>query len=38
MSGELMQLTEIKPRRGWASLGLVELWEFRDLLFFFNHL
>ena len=34
MSGELMQLTEIKPRRGWASLGLVELWEFRDLLFF----
>ncbi|MFZ5587061.1 MAG: ABC transporter permease [Thermodesulfobacteriota bacterium] len=34
MSGELVHLTEIKPRRGWASLGLAELWEFRDLLYF----
>ncbi|MFH1058074.1 MAG: ABC transporter permease [Pseudomonadota bacterium] len=34
MSGELAHLTEIKPRRGWASLGLAEVWEFRDLLFF----
>lgn len=34
MSGELVHLTEIKPRRGWASLGLGEVWEFRDLLYF----
>lgn len=35
MSGEpAAHLTEIRPRRGWASLGLGEVWEFRDLLFF----
>ncbi|MGD8562729.1 MAG: ABC transporter permease, partial [Desulfarculaceae bacterium] len=25
---------EIKPRRGWGSLGLAELWQFRELLYF----
>lgn len=28
------QIVEISPRRGWSSLGLGEVWEFRELLFF----
>ena len=27
-------VVEIGPRRGWASLGLAEVWEFRELLYF----
>lgn len=28
-------LIKIKPRSGWSYLGLQEVWQFRDLLFFF---
>lgn len=29
-------LISIRPSRGWASLGLRELWEYRELLYFFT--
>ncbi|MGD2114180.1 MAG: ABC transporter permease [Acidobacteriota bacterium] len=29
-------VTVIEPRRGWTSLGLRELWEYRELLYFFT--
>ena len=29
------QITLIKPLRGWVSLGLGEVWRYRELLFFF---
>ncbi|MFH1033283.1 MAG: ABC transporter permease [Pseudomonadota bacterium] len=34
MSGAKAHSVEISPRRGWSSLGLAEVWEFRELLFF----
>ena len=33
MSQRSPQLLEITPRKGWASLGLGEVWEFRGLLY-----
>jgi lipopolysaccharide transport system permease protein len=29
-----VQVVTIRPSRGWASLGLAELWEYRELLYF----
>lgn len=34
-AGEIPRLTHIKPTSGWVSLDLRELWEYRDLLYFF---
>lgn len=34
MSGAPTITTEIRPLKGWASLDLRELWEYRELLFF----
>jgi lipopolysaccharide transport system permease protein len=32
-AGHLVTVTVIKPRRGWAAIGLRELWQWRDLLY-----
>jgi len=34
MSNEEAQIVRIEPTRGWVSLRLSELWEYRELLFF----
>jgi lipopolysaccharide transport system permease protein len=34
LPGEELPLTIIRPQRGWQSLGLGDLWRFRELLFF----
>jgi lipopolysaccharide transport system permease protein len=34
MSPSKAQFVEISPRKGWSALGLAEVWEFRELLFF----
>jgi lipopolysaccharide transport system permease protein len=31
-----LPLTIIEPEKGWASIGLGELWEYRELLFFLS--
>lgn len=35
MSQAAPPMIQIRARRGWGSLGLKELWEFRELLYFF---
>ncbi len=35
-ASERMTRLRIEPSRGWVSLGLRELWEFRELLYFFT--
>ena len=34
MAGDKRHVVDISPRRGWNSLGLGEVWEFRELLMF----
>jgi lipopolysaccharide transport system permease protein len=34
MSSEAPVVTVIQPKRGWVALGLQELWEYRELLYF----
>jgi lipopolysaccharide transport system permease protein len=34
MARDKAHIVEISPRRGWSSLGLAEVWEFREPLFF----